>query len=339
MQPVPAGKGKGRKPTEYSARELFDILQTGIKVKFFVGIKGSDGILKARLQELLVFHEDPVNAPAAIRDVITGTSYEISFGAPLDLLAAEKRLFENTTDAEKEKLLKKAEDGKIGGNAIRNASLTTMTKSKSRGSAVVRASDSGDDVEIVQGTVPCSPHAMLAPSTPMVPFAQGPEPIRDWSPPLDDYAGQFDVGDDSDVECIGYKAAPEETSPAPVKIKAEPAPANIPTSTPANAKAKKLSTPFASIPRDDKTSKKRIKREGSDDENVPPRSTKRVRNTQSFDLKAFLLEERQHREKFEHKMLQQMAQSSDNYRKSADNTEKFQNNFLTFLERAFEPKN
>ncbi|KAJ6540537.1 hypothetical protein B0H19DRAFT_1175813 [Mycena capillaripes] len=303
-----------------------------------LGIKGSDGILKARLQELLVFHEDPASAPAAIRDVISGTSYEISFGAPLDLLTAEKRLFENKTDAEKEKLLKKAEDDKIGGNAIRNASLTTMTKFKSRGSAVACASESGDEVEIVQDAVHRSTHAVLAPSTPMAPFTPGTEPICNWSPPSDDCAGHIDVGDDSDVECTGYKAAPGETFTAPVKIKAEPVPATIPTFTPTNTKAKKSSTPFASIPRDDKASKKRVKHEGSDDENVPPRSTKRVRNAPSFDLKAFLLEERQHREKFEHKMLKQMAQSSDDYRKSADSTDKFQNNFLTFLERAFEPK-
>jgi hypothetical protein len=76
MLPAPAIKGR-KKTTEYSARELFDILQTGIKVKIFaakygqkgakekefgntvraLGIKGSDGILKARLQDLLVFHE------------------------------------------------------------------------------------------------------------------------------------------------------------------------------------------------------------------------------------------------------------------------------------------
>jgi hypothetical protein len=75
-QAVPAVKGR-KKIVEYSARELFDILQTGIKVRIFaakygqkgakekefgntvraLGIKGSDGILKARLQDLLVFHE------------------------------------------------------------------------------------------------------------------------------------------------------------------------------------------------------------------------------------------------------------------------------------------
>jgi hypothetical protein len=229
----------------------------------------------------------------------------------------------------------KAEDNKISGNAICNASLTTM-KSKSHGSAAVRASESVDDVQIVQSMVPPSPHAILAPSTPMAPFVLGSEPIRDRSPPLD-FSAPVDTN--SDIECTGYKAAPEKTITVPVKIETEPASATIPASTPANGKAKKLSTPFASIPRDSKTSKKRVKQEGSDDENVPPRSTKRVRTGQSFDLQAFLLEECQHREKFECQMLQQMAQSSDDYRKSADDTSKFQNNFLTLLERTFEPKN
>jgi hypothetical protein len=136
-----------------------------------------------------------------------------------------------------------------------------------------------------------------------------------------------------------WKAAPEGKSAAPIKIKTEHIPATIGTSTPTNNRAKKSSTPFASTPRNDNTSKKRVKHEGSDDENVPLRSTKRVRNSQSFDVKGFLLEERKHREKFENKMLEQMAQSSDDYRKFADNTDKFQNKFLTFLERAFEPKN
>jgi hypothetical protein len=230
----------------------------------------------------------------------------------------------------------KAEDEKIGGNAIRNASLTTM-KSKSRGSAAVRASESADDVEIVQSMVPPLPHAVLAPSTPMAPFVLGSDPIRDRSPP-DDFSAPVD-DDDSDIECTGYKAAPEKTITVPVKIETEPVSATIPASTPANGKAKKLLTPFASIPRDSKTSKKRVKQEGSDDENVPLRSTKRVRTGQSFDLQAFLLEERQHWEKFQRQMLQQMAQSSDDYRKSTDDTGKFQNNFLTLLERTFEPKN
>ncbi|KAJ7833344.1 hypothetical protein B0H14DRAFT_2591533 [Mycena olivaceomarginata] len=88
-----------------------------------------------------------------------------------------------------------------------------------------------------------------------------------------------------------------------------------------------------------KTSKKHIKQEGSDNENVPPLSTKHVRTGQLFDLQAFLLEEHQHWEKFERQMLQQMAQSSDDYRKSTDDNGKFQNNFLTLLECTFKPKN
>jgi hypothetical protein len=132
---------------------------------------------------------------------------------------------------------------------------------------------------------------------------------------------------------------PEKTITTPVKIETKPASATIPASTPANGKAKKLLTPFASIPNNSKTLKEHIKQEGSDNENVPPLSTKHVRTGQLFDLQAFLLEEHQHQEKFEPQMLQQMVQSNDDYHKSTDDNGKFQNNFLTLLECTFKPKN
>jgi hypothetical protein len=44
VQPVPAGKVKSRKSTEYSARELFDIVQTAIKVKIFAAKYGQKGV-------------------------------------------------------------------------------------------------------------------------------------------------------------------------------------------------------------------------------------------------------------------------------------------------------
>jgi hypothetical protein len=76
--PVPkvSRKHQAEEP-KYTARDLLDIVQTGIKVQLFtakhgekgkklvefgnavrsLGIKGSDGVLKTRLQELLTFHE------------------------------------------------------------------------------------------------------------------------------------------------------------------------------------------------------------------------------------------------------------------------------------------
>ncbi|KAJ6467730.1 hypothetical protein C8R45DRAFT_938386 [Mycena sanguinolenta] len=177
--PVPAADASApkttRKPTskapkeasepKYSARNLLDIAQTAIDVQLFaakygekgkklaefgtavrkLGVLGSDGQLKARLMDLLTFHEDPAKAPAAIVKAIEGTNFAITLGAPLDLLAAQQRLYADKTDAEKEKMLKKAAEDKRGGEAIRNASLN-----RSRRTAAQRkAEGSDDDDEVV----------------------------------------------------------------------------------------------------------------------------------------------------------------------------------------------
>ncbi|KIM71781.1 hypothetical protein PILCRDRAFT_804663 [Piloderma croceum F 1598] len=57
--------------------------------------------------EMLIWHEDFEKAPKHIGDAIDGSSYEGSFGAPLDLLISMKKTFEDKTDKEKEKLQKR----------------------------------------------------------------------------------------------------------------------------------------------------------------------------------------------------------------------------------------
>ncbi|KAF7358813.1 hypothetical protein MSAN_01220600 [Mycena sanguinolenta] len=401
---------KGRKAPTYIACELFDILQTGIQVKFFtpkygekgakekefgnavraLGIKGSDGVLKTRLLELLTFHEDPESAPAAIRDAITGTSYQESFGAPLDLLAAQKRLFENASDAEKEKLLKPL-DGSNGCSAnsllnrsrrsapvhatkkdsheaensltavrttdknsdeVPNASALVQMNEKSSTeatsalevvrttegnmdetvdtSAAERAAEAGSDTIQIASDTTISTFSPLS-STPVTPQA-----VADWTTPS--YIGptDYDSSNDSDLEITGYKAA-ASVATEPVEINSKPVPP--PTAAPSTT----TPTPLPSIPRsreDNKDStKKRIKNEDSDSENVAPsRSTKRVRKAKSFDFETFALEERQLRQKFEDKMLQEMKQSNEAYRQSSEDTRTFQTQFLGLLQNVFGAK-
>ncbi|KIM72074.1 hypothetical protein PILCRDRAFT_16465 [Piloderma croceum F 1598] len=77
------------------------------------GIMGSNGLFKTHMLEMLIWHEYPEKAPKHIGDAIDGSSYEGSFGAPLDLLISMKKTFEDKTDKEKEKLQKKNDDDKI----------------------------------------------------------------------------------------------------------------------------------------------------------------------------------------------------------------------------------
>ena len=50
--------------------------------------------------------QDPEKAPKYITDAIDGSSYEGTFGAPLDRLLNMKKVFEDKTDEEKDKLRK-----------------------------------------------------------------------------------------------------------------------------------------------------------------------------------------------------------------------------------------
>ncbi|KAG6895035.1 hypothetical protein C0992_003435 [Termitomyces sp. T32_za158] len=109
------------------AKELFEFVQTALEVRFFkaghgekgkreeemgnmlrkAGIQGSNAVFKARLMEVLGWHQEPLTAPKAIIDAIEGSSWEISFGAP------------------------KADEDKQGGEAIRQASLRMSHERKS----------------------------------------------------------------------------------------------------------------------------------------------------------------------------------------------------------------
>ncbi|KAJ7838587.1 hypothetical protein B0H14DRAFT_2788858 [Mycena olivaceomarginata] len=124
MRKQPANAAKEPSEPKYSARNLLDIVQTAIEVRLFtakhgekgkkliefgtavrkLGIPGSDATLKSRLLEVMKFHEDPATAPAPIVKAIEGSHYEITLGAPLDLLAAQQRQYVDKTDAEKKML-------------------------------------------------------------------------------------------------------------------------------------------------------------------------------------------------------------------------------------------
>ncbi|KAJ7134492.1 hypothetical protein C8R44DRAFT_870122 [Mycena epipterygia] len=366
-QPTPLAGTRRNAAQPFTGKELFDILQTAIRVKYFtakhgekgakdkelgaeirkLNIMGSDAIFKARIMDMLVYHEDPEKAPPSIVSAIEGSSYAGTFGAPLDLLMAQKRLYEDKTDAEKDKLRKKADEDKRGGEAIRNASLN-----RSRRTAPEQPS--GDEVEITDGpSIAVSVAISAITRTHPTPLDLHFSPVlRSWSPPasiLGPAGADFDS--DDDIEIISYTPAPA-TVKAVTTVKAEPGDLIIPAATPAATRKSAKKTPLASIPprrssaksAGKSSSKKRKRSDDSDSdsekENSPPtRNSKRVRKSKSFDLEGFMQEERTDRKMFEKKMLEEIKQGNKEYAKAADGTRIFQGEFLGLLRDVMMPKN
>jgi hypothetical protein len=313
---------------------------------------------------MLIQSKDPATAPPAIVKAIEGSHYEITLGAPLDLLAGQQREYADKTDAEKEKMLKvrrqpllssysspqllqKAAEDKQGGEAIRNASLLRSRRTAAQRTAQEDSED--DDVIFVETRKPVSVAAPVS-ATPIASLkVLVPARADSWSPPhpVNLLHHKLHSDDDSDIEITGYNPAPFKTSTNAVVIKAEPTVSEIPaastTTKPATKKGVKTETPLTSIPRTSRkgSSSKRAKGDDSDIENSPPtvRKTKRVRRgDSSFDLQDFLVEERKHRTDFETNLLQHVRQSTAEFRKGAENTQAFQTEFLGFLRGVFPAK-
>ncbi|KAJ7668276.1 hypothetical protein B0H14DRAFT_2658000 [Mycena olivaceomarginata] len=367
----------------FTAKELFDILQTAIMVQFYtakhrekgaklkefgnavraLNIQGSDDVFKARIKDLLAYHEAPESAPPAVRNAIEGSSHEGTFGAPLDMLMAQKRLYEDKTDAQKEKLrkarfsnhfhclpyvnsLQKADEDKQGGEAIRNASLN---RSRRRAALETESDDSDDEVVITShrmaepanvDTLSVTAAPVLEPST-LAKAADFLPALETQEPPVSPLAkNPIDSDSDSDVVEVVSNAIPPST-PVPVRVKAEHDGSSLPSKKLKGRDNK--STPLPSIPRANgkstakkgaSSSKKRPSADGSDAENSPApstRNTKRLRKSGSFDIEGFMTEECQHRQEFQDKMLKHMAQGNIEFRKASEQTRTFQDDFLGFL--------
>ncbi|KAJ7236614.1 hypothetical protein C8J57DRAFT_1247603 [Mycena rebaudengoi] len=332
---IPAEKDVADPPkrftrSTYTARELFDILQTGITVQYFtakygergakdkefgnavhaLGISGSDVVLKTRLAELLAYHENPKSAPDAIFNAISGSSYEESFGAPMDLLTAQKRRYEDKTDGEKDKIKKKADEDKKGGEEIRFASLNRSRRTASRATT-----DSDDDAVVITDQVTKTAAQPL--STPKPPIPDAPPVLRDWSPP----ASLIGAADDARARPAGDANGDDSET----------------------KKAAVTKTPVPSIPdtaRKPSAKNKRTNILDSDDENTTPsRSTKRIKRNTSFDVEGFLKEERADRRQFQEKILAQMEQGNTDFRKATKHTHSFQTEFLGLVGKIFADQN
>ncbi|THU83459.1 hypothetical protein K435DRAFT_844042 [Dendrothele bispora CBS 962.96] len=91
-----------------------------------LGVLGSVAVLKDRLKDLLTWHLDPEACPEQLKQVMEASNIKDSFGALLDQLAESKEKCELESDEKREAIIKKAEQDKLGGEAIRQALLTTL---------------------------------------------------------------------------------------------------------------------------------------------------------------------------------------------------------------------
>ncbi|THV00464.1 hypothetical protein K435DRAFT_794102 [Dendrothele bispora CBS 962.96] len=110
--------------------------------KLFVG--NSVATIKAKLQQLVKFHEDP-NSPSCmeIRKEIEGTSTAIKLAALLDRLSESQKTAKKMSDEKKQKTQVKEEEDRVGGEAIRQASVHTLGL-KRKSSSISGSERSGD---------------------------------------------------------------------------------------------------------------------------------------------------------------------------------------------------
>jgi hypothetical protein len=197
------------------------------------------------------------------------------------------------------------------------------------------AEESDDEVVVV--TSPSVP--VPVPSTPVAPFRGLPATLKTPPHPADLLDYKPDSGDESDgIEIIAHHRPTPDINSKCAVVKSEPVSATVPK------KGVKTETPFPSIPRTSRKSaaKKYKKEDDSDVENSPPstaRKSKRVRRNESFDVKAFLLEERETRQEFQMSLLRQVRQGNAQFRQVAENTRTFQSEFLGILRGVFPAPN
>ena len=106
-----------------------------------------------------------------------------------------------------------------------------------------------------------------------------------------------------------------------------------------NKENTKPSLKMASIPYRSRAkasrSKKRPNSDSDSEDTPPPRNTKRVCKTNSFNLQTFLEDEREQREGFQKKMLSEIEKGNEQFVKSAESTKAFQTDFLSLIGKAF----
>ncbi|KAJ7126041.1 hypothetical protein C8R44DRAFT_733959 [Mycena epipterygia] len=228
-------KSKATKVAKYSGGNLYDILQTAINVELFTAKYGEKGTKKRSSGTLFISwaSPDPASAPEVILMAIEGTTYEVSLGAPLNKLMAQRHVYEDKTDAEKEKLKKcsssilsqKVDEDKKGGDAIRNASLNRSWCA----AMACDADSSNDDIVIIDKPTPSTNPALhgMIPATPTPPI-HTPALLHEWSPPASILDSRFNSKADSDIKFISHKfsAIPISNSDI-VTIKLEPTPSII----------------------------------------------------------------------------------------------------------------
>ncbi|CAK5275857.1 unnamed protein product [Mycena citricolor] len=288
----------------------------------------TESIVKTRIADLLRYHEDPEKAPAYIRDTISGLSLEIRFGAPLDLLASQKRLYENMTEDEKVKVKEKVDQDKYGGEMIRNASLTTHRKTfLASASCDDTDSDNASHLDIVETTESSfSASAGLGPTS----------SVSEWER---EYQARH--GSSSG---IATNAGDVTGSPNPTPVATQDL-SDAPKSNEPKKNKNKTSGKNQAGAANAAKKRKHTRALSDDESDTPVRKTKRVRSECSFDIWGHLEQTAKENKGFQSQILARLdqaneyqAEANETHRKAVDNQQSFQMEMIGVL-RALLPKN
>ncbi|KAI0310181.1 hypothetical protein OF83DRAFT_1178835 [Amylostereum chailletii] len=328
-------KRRGKGP--FQDWELFEIVQAGITKSFYQvkhgkkgkkeeefgnlarqrKVKGANITLIKVMEEVILYQEDPALAPR-IRDALSDSPYKINISAPLDALSEMKKECQTLAqddDEKQSKAQKKIDDNKIGGTAIRNASLN-----RHRGIRAAELSDAILDIETNTNTDDHPPIVLPIPAPPCdTPTTDVPIDPALTTPVADTPAC-------SDLPSTPSKRKSSECVDEHDSLSRSKENGSAPT-------AKDQPLTHSKHHRANKKSLSPLKRTHVEKE-PPTRNTKRVKQEkEGFELQGFLEEERADRRVFQEKLLVSTVVANTLYEKNITQTALFQQGFLAAPEK------
>ncbi|KAL0563899.1 hypothetical protein V5O48_018162 [Marasmius crinis-equi] len=127
------------------------------------GLKGTNTVFLSRLEELMLWHEDPAKAPEQIHDELNNSGSLIhSFGAQLDILCKSRDANAKQSDDQRAAMQKKDAEDKEGGSVIHEAAMDRSYRPTKQKEA---APQTAADTVVAKNIITATPAVQPDPST------------------------------------------------------------------------------------------------------------------------------------------------------------------------------